>query len=591
MALKLLFNPISGAFDYVDISSSNINWLAPVATFTSLPLGDPDGACRVVKDQDAVYTYDNASSTWIFAGKIKSSNVGATPNTKGYSVAYDNTLTLQPADDINPGVLTAISQTIGGNKTFNGDIIAAGAGTGLSVTNNLSVSGNTTNTGTLSVTGITTTTGVIRADGGIDVTATGGTDVLNIGTSGASDVINIGNSGATVNIQGTTLYQNVTNLNVADKLITINSGGSVGSATGSGIQVEENAIKTGYVKTSGDRASWTLKAPGTAGDATITAGASGITLDQSSHNPITLAPVGAGSNVNGATISAGQVLTLSPADGSRPGVVTAAAQTIGGLKFFTSGIKVGNDIDLQNNKIINTGTLTLPTSTDTLVARDTVDVLTNKTLSGNTSSSFVNGAGTFNINSTGVITVPNATDTLVGKATTDTLSNKTLSLSNNTITSSVNKVAQFNVTTGALEASSVTNTELSYVSGVTSSIQTQLNSKPNKSVGDINETSFSVVNNQSVAANVTGLAFANASVRSFEALVSVYIDATSGLFESIKLQGIQKTSSWSMSQTSVGDASLITFSITTAGQIQYTSASYPGFVSGTIKFRAITTSV
>lgn len=52
--------------------------------------------------------------------------------------------------------------------------------------------------------------------------------------------------------------------------------------------------------------------------------------------------------------------------------------------------------------------------------------LTNKTLSGNTSSNFINGSGTININSSGTITVPNASDTLVGKSTNDVLTNKTL---------------------------------------------------------------------------------------------------------------------------------------------------------------------
>src|SRR5689334_23032757 len=113
MALKLIFNAITGNFDYIDIASSNANWLAPVATFASLPLGDPDGACRAVEDEDAVYTYDQDSTTWIFAGKIKSAAVGSSPNSDGYSVAADNTLTLQPADGTNPGVITAGAQTIG----------------------------------------------------------------------------------------------------------------------------------------------------------------------------------------------------------------------------------------------------------------------------------------------------------------------------------------------------------------------------------------------------------------------------------------------------------------------------------------------
>ena len=112
-----------------------------------------------------------------------------------------------------------------------------------------------------------------------------------------------------------------------------------------------------------------------------------------------------------------------------------------------------------------------------------------------------------------------------------------------------------------------------------------------KSTGDIDQTSFSAANNQVAAANVTGLAFANGSVRSFEALVSIYIDATSPLYEVYTLRGIQKAASWDMSQTSNGDASGIAFSITTAGQVQYTSGNSSGFVSSTIKFRALSTSV
>lgn len=111
------------------------------------------------------------------------------------------------------------------------------------------------------------------------------------------------------------------------------------------------------------------------------------------------------------------------------------------------------------------------------------------------------------------------------------------------------------------------------------------------SAGDIQETSFSAANNVSSAADVTGFAFANATVRSFSALVSVSLDATSDLFEEFTLQGIQKASSWNMSVDSVGDNSGITFSITSAGQIQYTSGNAAGFVSNTIKFRAITTTI
>lgn len=109
--------------------------------------------------------------------------------------------------------------------------------------------------------------------------------------------------------------------------------------------------------------------------------------------------------------------------------------------------------------------------------------------------------------------------------------------------------------------------------------------------GDIALTSFSAANNQIADANVTGLAFANGTVRSFEALVSVYVNATSSLYESFKLYGVQRGSDWMLSQSSVGDISGFIFTITTAGQIQYTSSNYSGFVSATVKFRATVTSV
>ena len=110
------------------------------------------------------------------------------------------------------------------------------------------------------------------------------------------------------------------------------------------------------------------------------------------------------------------------------------------------------------------------------------------------------------------------------------------------------------------------------------------------SPGDIDETSFGINNSQAIAANITGLAFSNAVVRSFQVLASVYINATSSLYEEVKISGIQKGSDWDISVISTGDESGIQFSITSSGQLKYTSANYSGFVSGTIKFRALTTS-
>jgi hypothetical protein len=90
------------------------------------------------------------------------------------------------------------------------------------------------------------------------------------------------------------------------------------------------------------------------------------------------------------------------------------------------------------SSISNSGTLTLPTSTDTLVGRATTDTLTNKTLTTPIIST---------ISNSGTLTLPTSTDTLVGRATTDTLTNKTISGSSNTIS---------NIANSSLDNSSIT---------------------------------------------------------------------------------------------------------------------------------------
>lgn len=95
---------------------------------------------------------------------------------------------------------------------------------------------------------------------GIDTTATGGTDTLNIGANNA-DVINIGRVGAIINFLGSALYEYQANQYVLDKLITINYNGSAGSGSGAGFEIEEGGSITGYFKTNGTRNGYDILTP------------------------------------------------------------------------------------------------------------------------------------------------------------------------------------------------------------------------------------------------------------------------------------------------------------------------------------------
>ncbi len=178
--------------------------------------------------------------------------------------------------------------------------------------------------------------------------------------------------------------------------------------------------------------------------------------------------------------------------------ITTTAGTDTVSYAIDSSVVTLNDSQILTNKtlttpvissISNTGTITLPTSTDTLVGRATTDTFTNKSISlttntvtgtfaefntavsdetlvgiaatqtltnktltdpilsptattggkveflegtnnGTNKATLIGPASTADV----TITLPAATDTLVGKATTDTFTNKSISLTTNTVT-------------------------------------------------------------------------------------------------------------------------------------------------------------
>lgn len=123
------------------------------------------------------------------------------------------------------------------------------------------------------------------------------------------------------------------------------------------------------------------------------------TIKASTTNSLTI-----GTGLSGTSFDGGSAITIA---------IDSTVATLTGSQTLTNKTLTSPVI----SSISNTGTLTLPTSTDTLVGRATTDTLTNKTLTSPVIGTIVN---------TGTLTLPTSTDTLVGRATTDTLTNKTL---------------------------------------------------------------------------------------------------------------------------------------------------------------------
>jgi hypothetical protein len=124
--------------------------------------------------------------------------------------------------------------------------------------------------------------------------------------------------------------------------------------------------------------------------------------------------------------------------------VVGAADTTKKVKFDVSGTTTGITTTIIASSS-GARSITLPDATDTLVAKNTIDTLTNKILSDTTTTIISVADSTKKIKfdvsatTTGIITTlkpsstvartitfPDSTDTLVGKLTTDTLGNKSL---------------------------------------------------------------------------------------------------------------------------------------------------------------------
>lgn len=252
---------------------------------------------------------------------------------------------------------------------------------------------------------------ISSAGNNLDHKTSGGT--LTIGATNAStitigakagSVITIGGSGSTINLVGSTTYEQVTNLQISDKLITLNKGAGAASATATGFEIEENSLITGYFKTSADRNSYSLLAPNSVGIVTITPGASGFTLDD--------------------TVVKTTSTTVTDNTLVRFDLTT-------GRLIQSTGITVAD----TTNNVTGMGTLSCGAITTTTVnMTDTSFVLDSDEGSGYKLTLQKDGTQAAAV----TLTFPKVTDTLCGIAASQALTNKTIDADSNTLSNIVN---------------------------------------------------------------------------------------------------------------------------------------------------------
>ena len=114
------------------------------------------------------------------------------------------------------------------------------------------------------------------------------------------------------------------------------------------------------------------------------------------------------------------------------------------------------------------------------------------------------------------------------------------------------------------------------------------------SIGDISaERIFYTNNNQIIPVDIIGFDFSNVNIKSFSGVICVTITTLTDEYDALfDLKGLKKKNEWLfIASCYIGDNIGIKFSMTSVGQVQYTSINISEWISTVMKFRAMTTSV
>jgi len=291
--------------------------------------------------------------------------MAATTTLLGLVTPTQGTLSGTWGDTVNYGISDYVDIAIAGTLSFAGD----GAITLANTTGSASGNGFTTTTAQYMVIRITGTQSVVKV-----ITGPSYSKLYMVDHAGATSAVTFKAAGQT----GVTVA-------VGEKCFVYYNG-------------------TDYVKVASSVAD---------GVTTIDFGSTGLTPNTATSGAVTVAGTLAIANGGTGTTSttfvnlASNVTGTLPANNGGTGVANNAAMTVTGVGNFA-----------YTRTLTGATNVTLPT-TGTLATLAGSETFTNKTLTTPIISS---------ISNTGTLTLPTSTDTLVGRATTDTLTNKTLTL-------------------------------------------------------------------------------------------------------------------------------------------------------------------
>jgi hypothetical protein len=107
----------------------------------------------------------------------------------------------------------------------------------------------------------------------------------------------------------------------------------------------------------------------------------------------------------------------------------------------------------------------------------------------------------------------------------------------------------------------------------------------------ISEIKFEAANNQIIPQNVNRFKFSN-NTKSFNGTLCISIISNNETLDCLyDIKGLRKSSGWVLCTSYIGDNVKIVFSITSDGQLQYTSSNINDWLSTIMKFRVLTTSI